>query len=111
MTALHLCPRCASGLVTASRCGNCGAGVQIVTPSDRDFLRGYNYSEMIVDDLAPNVAGAALHGEESPLPVVEGGQGREPEEIVSDAWGIVGTAALLAFVAAAFAVGVWAAGY
>jgi hypothetical protein len=59
----------------------------------------------------PNVAGAALHGRESPdVPPVLGGQGREPDELVSDAYGLLGTVALFAFVIAAFVIAAWAAG-
>jgi len=58
----------------------------------------------------PNVAGAALHGEESPLPTVEGGQGREPEDVVDDGDGIVRLVILACLGFAIVAVGVWAAG-
>ncbi len=54
----------------------------------------------------PNVAGAALHGEESPPPVVEGGQGRDASDLEDDARGILWVLVALAVV---MAVGAWAA--
>jgi len=85
-----LCPACLAGLLRLdpatgeSGCGNCG--------------------------VRQNVAGAALHGEESPLPAVAGGQAREPEDVVEDGDGIVRLVILACLGFAVLAVGAWAAG-
>ena len=90
------CPSCATGLLRLDPqtgeygCGTCEA-------------RTYT----------PNVAGVAMHFEESPEPVpppVLGGQGRDADELISDAYGLLGTVVLFAFVIAAFLVAAWAAG-
>jgi hypothetical protein len=58
----------------------------------------------------PNVAGAALHGEESPPPAFMGGQGRDASEVIDDGDGIVRFLVIAGFVFAIVAGGVWAAG-
>ena len=90
----RLAPCCAAGLVRRDpytgeeRCENCGCPVPL-----------------------PNVAGAALHGAESPdVPPVLGGQGRDASEVTDDGDGIVRLLIIAGFLAAIVAVGVWAAG-
>ena len=96
MSPLILAPCCAAGLVRRDpytgeeRCENCGCPVPL-----------------------PNVAGAALHGAESPEPVpplVMGGQGRDASEVEADAVGTVRLVVLAVMSAAILALGVWAAG-
>lgn len=60
----------------------------------------------------PNVAGAALHGAESPddPPPILGGQGRDASEVEADAVGTVRFVVLAVLGAAILALGVWAAG-
>ena len=94
MTAHRLAPCCAAGLVRRDpytgeeRCENCGCPVPL-----------------------PNVAGAALHGAESPEPVpplVMGGQGRDASEVVDDGDGIVRVLIVTGFLVAFGGVAVWA---
>lgn len=61
----------------------------------------------------PNVAGAALHGAESPEPVpppILGGQGRDASEVEADGVSTVRLVVLAVLSAAILALGVWAAG-
>lgn len=60
----------------------------------------------------PNVAGAALHGAESPddPPPILGGQGRDASEVEADGNGIVWTIAIVWVLGAILVVGAWAAG-
>lgn len=93
------------------RCAHCGLPVPlpgVPSPADlRNDPRPLDYAE------AQNVAGAALHGQESPEPVpppILGGQGRDASEVEADAVGTVRLVVLAILSVGILALGVWAAG-
>jgi len=87
------CPSCATGLLRLDpQTGEYGCGT----------CEARTYS--------PNVAGVAMHYEESPDPVpppILGGQGRDPADVADDARALLWVIAALV---AIFALGAWAAG-